>query len=49
MGEMKIIDIKENSVEITRIEDNVYTKKQIEFRDGKTYMRIKKRILIGNS
>ncbi len=47
--EMKIIDIKENLVNLVKIENNVMIHKQVEWKDGKTFMRIKKRIFIGNS
>jgi hypothetical protein len=49
MGEMKQYNIQENMLEVISIKDNVYLRKQVEFKDGKTYMRIKKRVLIGNS
>ena len=46
---MESITIEENVANIIRIENNIYTHKQIEFADGKIFMRIKKRVLTGTA
>jgi len=53
MGEtnmkMKSLTITENKADFVQIEDNTLIHKQIEFREGKRFMRLKKRVLIGTA
>ncbi|MBS3108946.1 hypothetical protein J4227_00250 [Candidatus Woesearchaeota archaeon] len=46
---MQTISIYNNVLDIISIKNNVMVRKQVEFRDGMTFMRMKKRVLIGNS
>ncbi len=47
--EMKTLTIEENAINYVCIENNTYFHKQIEFKNGKTFMRIKKRALVGTA
>jgi len=47
--QMQTISIYNNVLDIISIKNNVMVRKQVEFRDGMTFMRMKKRVLIGNS
>ena len=44
--QMQTISIYNNVLDIISIKNNVMVRKQVEFRDGMTFMRMKKRVLI---